>query len=154
MCLAVNNGCHAYGISSYMLESSNYRRMLRVIVGNQLTINCFFIALAGRANVIFSRIVWTEKRVKVMWSLPEILAKALLECHLQLRIATSSKRLWKKSVLFREHSRVNCALENTFYNETFQEKIKSDEIRMLLTSVFRIHAKSDFDGLLNLSSSG
>lgn len=36
MHLAVNNGCYAY---SYVLESSDYRMMLRVIVGDQLSIN-------------------------------------------------------------------------------------------------------------------
>lgn len=38
-CLAVNNECHAYRISSYALESSDYRMMMRVIVGDQLTMN-------------------------------------------------------------------------------------------------------------------
>jgi len=55
-------------------------------------------------------------------------------------------------VIFREHSGVNCALENTFYNETFQEK--KIKLRMLLTSVLRIYAKSNVDELFNLRSSG
>lgn len=56
-----------------------------------------------------------------MSSLAEILAKVLLECHLQLRIAISYKKPWTKQILFGNITSsllgVHCPLENTFYNE-------------------------------------